>query len=222
MKLGIIGGVGPLAGYEFGKRLTIKSPALIDQDHIETILLSDTKIADRTNFILGKTNQSPLPKIKEDIKILDSLNVDNIAIICNTAHYFYDELIKETNVNIYNMVNLTLEKLQHKKIGLMSTQGTRDAKVYDKYATNNNVELIKLDEQHQEIVSEIIYSQVKKNNVINYEDFNKVTSYLFSLGCDKIILGCTELSLAKDMFNLDEKYVDPIDELINQIISDYY
>ncbi len=222
MKLGIIGGVGPLAGYDFGKRLTSASPAKTDQDHIETILLSDTKIPDRTSFILGKTSESPLPKLKTDVQTLNSLNVDRIAVICNTAHYFYTEMAANSRAHIYNMIDITLRNNSNEKIGLVSTQGTRDSKIYDMYTSKYNVELVNLDDAHQEIATEIIYSQVKKGQLVDKNDFTTITDYLFAQGCSKIILGCTELSTAKEQFKLNEAFVDPIEELINEIINEFY
>lgn len=222
MKLGIIGGVGPFAGYAFGKRLTKASPGKHDQDHIDAVLLSDTQIPDRTDFILGKSDISPLPRLLEDVKVLNTLNVDYIAIICNTAHYFYNELEKTSNAKIYNMLDITLEKNKNKKIGLMSTQGTRDSKIYSEYANKHNIELILLDDIHQQIATDIIYSQVKNNKDIIEKDFREICDYLFSKGSEKIILGCTELSTAKEQFMLNEIYIDPINELIDQIILDFY
>ncbi|MFV0499276.1 MAG: aspartate/glutamate racemase family protein [Bacilli bacterium] len=222
MKLGIIGGLGPLAGYDFGRRLTKASKVKSDQEHIETILLSDTKVPDRTDYILKKSCCSPLPKLKNDVAILNQLKVDYIAIICNTAHYFYEELAKNSNAVIYNMIEIAISKYFNKKIGLISTKGTRDSKIYEIYANKYNVELITLDDYHQQIATEIIYSQVKKNLPICEKDFRTICDYLFSKGCVKIILGCTELSTAKAEFLLSELYIDPVEKLIIKIIGDFY
>ena len=43
--------------------------------------------------------------------------------------------------------------------------------------------------------------------------FISVADALVSRGCEKIILGCTELPLAKEMYNLDYPSVDPTLEL---------
>ncbi|MFV0424822.1 MAG: aspartate/glutamate racemase family protein [Bacilli bacterium] len=222
MKLGIIGGVGPLAGYDFGKRLTKATPVKNDQDHINAILLSDTSIPDRTEYILGKSKINPLLKLSEDVNILNKLNVDRIAIICNTAHFFYEELAKISNAKIYNMVDITMSSHINHKIGLISTQGTKNSKIYDKYAEKYNIELITLDDFHQEICTNIIYSQVKNNLEICEKDFRAICDYLFSKGCEHIILGCTELSTAKVQFLLNDIYIDPVNELIKEIVTDFY
>ncbi len=222
MKLGIIGGMGPLAGYDFGRRLTLSSPAKIDQDHIQTILMSNTHIPDRTSYILKESDESPVTLLKEEVTTLNAQNVDNIAIICNTSHFFYDELQSYSKANIYNMIDITMRTVENKKVGLISTQGTRDSKIYYNYANKYNIEFIELDEYHQNIASKIIYEQVKSNKSIIDTDFREVCSFLFGKDCSNIILGCTELSIAVEQFSLDDQYIDPIQCLINTIIDEYY
>ena len=46
--LGVLGGMGPLAGATFMQRLTLLTPADRDQDHIPSILWSDPRVPDRT------------------------------------------------------------------------------------------------------------------------------------------------------------------------------
>ena len=51
--LGILGGMGPLAGAQFLLRLTLLTPGEQDQDHIPTVLWSDPRVPDRTAARLG-------------------------------------------------------------------------------------------------------------------------------------------------------------------------
>jgi aspartate racemase len=221
MKLGIIGGMGPLAGYDFGLRLTKALPSTRDQDHIETVLLSDTKIPDRTEYILGNSSNDPKIKLIQDVKILNSLKVDNIAIICNTAHFFYDDLASISEANIYNIIKISMASLRGKKVGLMSTEGTSLSGIYDNYAEELGVNLVKLDNQFQRKISAVIYNQVKRNVEVNKEDFFAASSYLFSKGCDSVILGCTELStVVEKLIPNDRRFIDPVDELIKVIYKE--
>ena len=51
-KLGVLGGMGPQATELFYRRVVEFTAADKDQEHIETLLLSDTKMPDRTAAIL--------------------------------------------------------------------------------------------------------------------------------------------------------------------------
>ena len=74
-------------------QLIIKmTDANLDQDHLEMIIYNCPTIPDRTEFILGKSKASPLPRMIEVGKKLKEQNADYIAIPCITAHYFHKEL----------------------------------------------------------------------------------------------------------------------------------
>ena len=66
MKLGVLGGLGPLATVYFMDLLVKMTDAECDQNHIPTMVLNDSEIPDRTQYILGEDGESPLPKMKED------------------------------------------------------------------------------------------------------------------------------------------------------------
>ena len=61
MKLGIIGGLGPLASVRFYELLTIMSDVAKDQEHLEMMLYSYPQIPDRTAYILNHHENNPLP-----------------------------------------------------------------------------------------------------------------------------------------------------------------
>ena len=57
--LGVLGGMGPLASAHFMTRLTLLTPALVDQDHVPAVLWSDPRVPDRMASTRG--GPSPLP-----------------------------------------------------------------------------------------------------------------------------------------------------------------
>ena len=78
--LGILGGLGPAASVYFYRLITEHTAALRDQDHIDIVLISGAGIPDRSDFILGKSSDSPLPVMKADILKLAQIGADLIAI----------------------------------------------------------------------------------------------------------------------------------------------
>ena len=71
MRLGIIGGLGPMATAYFMELLINMTDAKCDQDHLEMIIYNCPSIPDRTAYILGKSNANPVVPI---IKIGKKLN----------------------------------------------------------------------------------------------------------------------------------------------------
>ena len=85
---GIIGGLGPMASVYFYEMITEHTLAKCDQDHIDLLLTSRATTPDRTAYILGQSDESPLPVMISEAKRLISAGADVIVIPCNTAHYF--------------------------------------------------------------------------------------------------------------------------------------
>ena len=209
--LGIIGGVGPLASAYFADLLIRKTQASSDGEHLPFLLYSDSRIPDRTAYILGKSTESPLPEMKHALKVLESAGCTLIALTCNTAHYFYGELCSASSVPVINMpreavISAVKRAGSVKKIGVMATDGTISSGIYEKIIRSMGYEYAVPDAEGRKKTMEIIYSQVKAGKSADMNAFNSVVNGLLSAGCDSVILGCTELSVINADNRLTEKY----------------
>lgn len=70
----------------------------------------------------------------------------------------------------------------------------------------------------QKLLNEVIYLDIKAGKKPNMENFAKVADSLFNMGCQKLVLGCTELSLIKRDGFLDNRYIDSMDALAQAAI----
>ena len=102
--LGVIGGLGPASSAYFYELVTEHTKAEKDQDHIDMILSSRATTPDRTDYILGRSDVSPLPAMIEDAKSLEEYGATAIVIPCNTAHYFIDEVRKAVSVPMPSII----------------------------------------------------------------------------------------------------------------------
>ena len=69
--LGVIGGLGPAATAYFYELISRMTDASIDQGHIDVNIISRPSIPDRTDYILNKSADSPLPHLIEAGRILE-------------------------------------------------------------------------------------------------------------------------------------------------------
>ena len=60
MKLGVIGGLGPMATAYFMELIVNMTDVQNDQEHLEMIIFNCPSIPDRTKYILGKSNENPV------------------------------------------------------------------------------------------------------------------------------------------------------------------
>ena len=105
-KLGIVGGMGPLAGCEFYRMLIEATPADCDQEHFDVLLSGHASIPDRTLAVESGDYAPLLAAIGEDLALFEHSGMDLVSIPCNTSHTYYDELQNLTSIPIFNMVKM--------------------------------------------------------------------------------------------------------------------
>ena len=224
--------MGPLATYNLYKNIIDATPAKKDQEHIDMVILNASYIPDRTAYILdGK--ESPLPYLLDGCRALENAGCDVIAVPCNTSHYFYDELHSNCKVKLLNMIGLVAERLSRENISnvyLMATAGTVKSGIYAKYLNLRNIKILPSTESENALIMKAIYD-IKAGAVpdlLDLSDMTEIAEKYCRHGCKKIILGCTELSLIKDIMinnltktdiNFNDLFVDSTDILKDEILK---
>lgn len=219
--LGILGGLGPMSTVYFCELLNRHTAATCDADHIDMLISSKATTPDRTAYILDKNSPDPLPVMLAEAHRLEDAGVDLIVVPCNTAHYFYDGLAEGCRTPILNIIDETTAHLARagvRTFGLLATEGTINAGAYERFCTPRELTCITPTKEEQAIISNIIYGQIKQNKPVDMDAFHKVVTSLRSRGCEKIVLGCTELSLLKKEGLGDELFVDSLDILAYRTI----
>lgn len=223
-KLGVIGGMGPKATSVFFDKIVNKTEAHKDQDHLNMIILNHATLPDRTNAILTNTGETFLDAVKDDFKLLEAAGVANIAIPCNTSHYFYDELQKLTNIPIINMVEETIKEIHHRhgegtKVGILATNGTIRSGIYADVCKKYNLELLAPNDSLQEKVMDIIYNNVKSDLDVDSSELEQLIRHLVEKEhCKIVILACTELSCIKLSDEAVKSSIDAMNVLVERSI----
>src|SRR5688572_3963986 len=102
--LGVLGGMGPLATVDLLQKLIEETPATRDQDHVPFVAYSVPQIPDRPSAILSGA-ESPLPHMLAGIATLKNAGAGTVAIACNTAHYWYDDLVQQGGLPILHIAD---------------------------------------------------------------------------------------------------------------------
>lgn len=222
-KVGIIGGLGPMAMVYFMQLITEMTDAATDQEHIELLVHSKPQTPDRTGYILDNTKENPLPVLAEVGRELVSCGVDFIAIPCITAHFFQKELENQTGCKILHAIEETGAYLKSEnvaKAGLMATDGTIQSKLFQQILTKYGIECIVPEKEGQKQVMELIYDNVKAGKSPDMQKFYDVSGELFRKGAQVVLLGCTELSLIKRDHILTEGFLDVLEVLARQVVTE--
>lgn len=220
--LGIIGGLGPMATAYLLQLIIEMTDAKTDQEHLDVIVFDRPRVPDRTAHILDVTKPSPLPCMTETAKTLEQLGAGYLCAPCVTSHYYYNELAAAVDIPFINMVKETAVECQNagkKKIGIMATTGTVSTGLFQSALSECGLDAAVPSADGQTLVMSIIYDDIKAGKPADPSKFNRVSDELLGMGCDCIILGCTELSLVKKSVGLDSRYLDALEVLAKRCVQ---
>ena len=222
--IGILGGMGPEATADLFYRIIRATPVKRDQDHIRTIIYSDSKVPDRTPAVLG-VGEDPVPEMLMAGKALEGAGADFIIIPCNTAHFFIDRLKEKLDIPILHMIEMTAEMVgrelpQVKKAGLIASDGTLKSGVYDRFFNKVGVDILAPSEEMQEEAMKAIYEHIKTGNLGDGRELvMRISESLVEGGADMVICGCTEISLVLKDGDIAVPVVDPLQVLAETAVK---
>ncbi len=215
--LGIIGGMGPEATSLFFNKLINLTEAKIDQQHIPAIIYNNSQIPDRVSFYYGK-GESPVPYIIDNIKKLKSVGADLFAIPCNTAHIWFNEIKEGIDVDILDMIKLTVETFSKSdSVGLLATTATVESRLYEKPFKEKGIEVI-LPSDQKKIMEQI--RLIKSGQILEAKkQLLNIANQLIDRGSKLLLAGCTEIPLAINAKELPVPLVDPMEIMAKEAIK---
>ena len=220
--IGIIGGMGPLATVDLFKKIVANTKADTDQEHIKILIDNNTNIPDRTEAIVND-GKSPVPQLTKSAVTLWAMGAQILVMPCNTAHYFLSEVQKNVDIPILNMIEITGKHLLEngiKTVGLLATEGTINSRIYQDVFLKMGINIIEPDKEEQSVITDLIYNGVKAGNRdYDITDAKGVMRNILERGAETLILGCTELPVAMDMYHIDFDVCDPTLELAREAIK---
>ena len=188
--------MGPLASAHFLDIIVSHTLAESDSDHIDIVMTSRASTPDRTAHLLGRSTKSPFDTIKIDVDTLVFGGAEVIAVPCNTAMAYYDELSSYSRVPILNTVSLTVgaaRAAEIKKLSLLATEGTVTSGIYQKECEQSGIKCAVPDKRTQSAINAIVYRKIKAGAYKVNEIYPIIDRFLRN--SEAVVFGCTELSL---------------------------
>lgn len=134
-------------------------------------------------------------------QVLTRSGVDAVAICCNTAHWFADDIQAAIHVPLLHIGTASAQAIQQRglhNVGLLGTRFTMEMPFYkDRLAAYGITTLV--PEQPDDIteIQRIIRDELGKGVVTqaSREKFLNYTQQLINRGAQGVLLACTELSM---------------------------
>jgi aspartate racemase len=220
---GIIGGMGPLSSAQFVNSLYgyCLDKFVVEQDYPRIIMISDPIILDRAEAIKNNKAHLVISSFEEKIEGLTLLGVNEIIIVCVTAHLYLDRLNTKSKKRITDIVKLLYSELdkQLEQSLILSSMAVYDNQVISHpkaiYPSQDDVQLV------QDFILKI---------KLNYSS-DLFSSFIQLVGglslkyqTKSIVFACTELHLANvfvknHSLELSYNIIDPLEIAANYIIQ---
>ncbi len=201
--IGVLGGMGPLATVDFFNKVLAATPAKGDADHIPLLIQSDPRIAPRPAAILNG-GRSPLPELLAARDRLIAAGATALAMPCNTAHFWYADLVKGCSVPFLSIVDASVSELALRAsagapIGIIATRATLAAQIFDAPMARAGYALMLPDDAMLDTLLLPGIELVKAGNAVGGGRLiEQAVQGLLTRGARAVILACTETPLALD------------------------
>ncbi|ASZ19568.1 aspartate racemase [Bacillus cereus] len=133
--------------------------------------------------------------IIEGAQKLESTGASFIAMPCNTAHLYFEELQQSLSIPILNIVDETLKAIPEtaKRVALLATEATVQAGIYQDGIAKRNIEYIH-HEKWQDMINQII-TYIKSGKVEEARELWNALVLQLREEVDTAIIACTDLNV---------------------------
>ncbi|PID33052.1 hypothetical protein CR969_02795 [Candidatus Saccharibacteria bacterium] len=214
----IIGGMGPQASIYAHRKLienyTKAHQNLSNQDYPRITHLS----INVRDFISDPgAKDEARGYILECLSQIDLSSVDAGFVACNTAHLLFDDIQEATGGKLISLIDNVKDYLAEagEDIGIVATPSTIDSKLY------GDIARIEPDRRGLDNINQIIRGVIAGGELVIPELLPALKSEIDKLkdeGADKVILGCSELSMFGERLDSQE-VIDPIELMVCRLVE---
>ena len=219
--VGIIGGMGPEATVELMRRVTVRTRAEDDADHVHLLIESNPKIPSRIAHLIEGSGRDPLPDILRVARNLEGAGAQALAIPCNTAHHYAQEIQAAVAIPLLHMVKLTVARIAARtpgaRVGVLASTAVHRVGVYERELIDRV--LVPVRPRRQEDLMALIRG-VKRG-----ETGAQAARQLAEIGaeledhCEIALIACSELSLISAHLAARGRVLDSLDVLADAIVE---
>ncbi len=214
LTVGILGGMGPMATVDLFAKIIECTPADVDQDHLKVLVYNNPQIPSRIKAILEGT-ESPREELIRSAQLLEKAGANLIAMPCNTAHYWYQDIQNAVKIKIINMIENAADIIQvqeaNNKVMLFATAATVKTRLYQEVFFAKNICLEVPTTEEQQIIAKAI-DETKAGKIDNNPYLTMIENTIAKyqqVGINSFVAGCTEIPLLFKHIKKNCNKIDP-------------
>ena len=222
--IGVLAGMGPRSTTPFLElvldqcQIQYGAKYDIEYPHIMIYSLPTPFYIDREkdHFLMKDT-------IIEGLRKLESTGVSFIAMPCNSAHVYFQQLKNSINIPLLNIVEETVNCLPNTKqhITIFATETTVKSELYQKSIMSAGHEFVFLEHWQSKVNSIINAIKMKKDKGLIFSLWDELICEVKDQCVDGIIIACTDLSILNNVTEHGLNIYDSSEALAKSVVKGY-
>jgi aspartate racemase len=211
--------MGPEATVELMRRVTLRTRAEDDADHVHLLIESNPKIPSRIAHLIEGTGRDPLPDILRVARNLEGAGAQALAMPCNTAHHYAGQIQAAVTIPLLDMVKLTVARIAARsrcaRVGVLASTAVHRVGVYERELADRGLEAVRPRRQ-DDLMALIRGVKRGETGAQALRQFAAIGAELED-HCDIAVIACSELSLISAQ--LAGRVLDSLDVLADAIVE---
>lgn len=222
-KIGILGGMGPEATLLLQSRLIAAVEAQDDADHIPLLIDMNPQVPSRIAFLLEGGDVDPAPILVQMARSLEAAGAAALAMPCNTAHTFSDDITRAVEIPLLNMPELAVNALSKRcltggHIGILASPATQKVNLFGPFFTKHNMQQL-FPENQNELLNAIRTIKSDGATPEAITTLKRNGEELVARGAEALLIACSEFSLISQDLKASVPIIDTLDVLVSEIVS---
>jgi aspartate racemase len=216
--VGILGGMGPEATVALMSRVIAAVSAKDDADHVPLIVDQNPQVPSRIAKLIEGRGDDPAPVLAMMAQRLERAGAAALAMPCNTAHAYADDIRAAVAVPFLDMVALSVAEVARAgadTVGILASPAVRRVGVFDAALAGAGIRAVYPADQDALLAAiRIIKTQgpVPDAHAV-------VAAASDALAAPVQLIACTEFSLLRGVTAPGVTAIDPLDVLTRAIVD---
>ena len=219
----MLGGMGPEATVLLQQRVINAVAASDDIDHVPLLVHMNSQVPSRLDWLLQHKGDDPGIVLAEMARTLELAGAEALAMPCNTAHHFAEQIVNAVDIPLLHMVEAAAARASARvgsggKVGILASPATQDIRLFHEYFEKLSLTLV--FPKHQELLLQAIQN-IKAHGISASarKALNDGAIECANLGAGCLLVGCSEFSIIADAVVVDLPVIDTIDVLVADMVD---
>jgi len=221
--VGILGGMGPEATVLLMQKIIAAVPARDDADHVPLIVDQNPQVPSRIARLIEGTGADPVPVLVAMARRLEAAGAQALAMPCNTAHHYADEIRAAVGIPFLDMVTASARLAREvagpgATVGLLASPAVAKVGLFDRALSAEELEVIH-PEDGPALLTAIRAIKARGPDEGSRTALRAASDRLYARGAALQLIACTEFSLIADAVAPEVRAIDTLDVLVAEIVG---